>query len=64
MFEAGFTCILSKSLMNTRTKNRQISKEFCRFFLLVLIISIKLKLPKKCVIINIQKRGNSCEEKF
>ena len=24
MFEAGFTCILSKSLMNTRTKKRDL----------------------------------------
>ena len=26
MFEAGFTCILSKSLMNTRTKKNTILK--------------------------------------
>ena len=26
MFEAGFTCILSKSLMNTRTKTRRVAK--------------------------------------
>ena len=32
MFEAGFTCILSKSLMNTRTKNLLILIESGDFF--------------------------------
>lgn len=34
MFEAGFAYILSKSLINTRTKNRQVCS--CRFFLYML----------------------------
>ncbi len=32
MFEAGFTCILSKSLMNTRTKDREITSVVSLFF--------------------------------
>ena len=32
MFEAGFTCILSKSLMNTRTKTEQKLSLFLLFF--------------------------------
>ena len=41
MFEAGFTCILNKSLMNTRTTKKPYNSmffEFIRFF----IFAIKL----------------------
>ena len=33
MFEAGFTYILSKSLMNTRTKNRRFPSGDLLFFI-------------------------------
>ena len=39
MFEAGFTCILSKSLMNTRTRKELRAEKLVVLFVLYLVLS-------------------------